>query len=90
MTGKHIRRLRGGLGLNQSDFGRILNVHAVSVSRWENGHMKPDRWTRCILRTIAGNLKRDPGRADRAKLRMDDDEPILALAELLKPVPRRI
>lgn len=32
-----MRRIREALGLSQAEIGRVLGVHAVTVSRWETG-----------------------------------------------------
>jgi transcriptional regulator with XRE-family HTH domain len=32
-----VRALRGRLGLTQPEFGRLVGVHRVTVSRWETG-----------------------------------------------------
>jgi transcriptional regulator with XRE-family HTH domain len=88
MKPRAIRRLRGAIGVTQTDFGRLLNAHQITVSRWENGHSPPDRWTRIVLRTIANNLQLEPVRAKLADAYMKDDLPIHALAVLLGPLPR--
>ena len=35
MTGAELKKHRKRLGLNQTELGKILGVHLVSVSRWE-------------------------------------------------------
>ncbi len=41
MLGKRIKELRLSLGLNQIEFGEILNVTKQSVSNWENENILP-------------------------------------------------
>ena len=45
----HYRDIRTALNLTQSDFGSMLNAHAVTVSRWEHGHCKPDRYQQAVM-----------------------------------------
>jgi transcriptional regulator with XRE-family HTH domain len=42
MTGAEIRTLRERLGLSQVDFGRLLNVRGMTVSRWERDDARPE------------------------------------------------
>jgi len=35
MTGAELKKHRNRLGLNQTELGKLLGVHFVSVSRWE-------------------------------------------------------
>jgi transcriptional regulator with XRE-family HTH domain len=88
MTPRRIRRLRGAVGASQHDFGRMLNACFTTVSRWENGHAEPDRWTGIVLRTMENNLQLEPVRAKLADAYLQDDLPIHALAVLLGPLPR--
>jgi transcriptional regulator with XRE-family HTH domain len=41
MTGQEIKTLRVDLGRTQEAFGKLVGVTAVTVSRWENGQVKP-------------------------------------------------
>ena len=41
MFGKNIRDLRISHGMNQVEFGKVLNVTKQSVSNWENGNILP-------------------------------------------------
>ena len=41
MRPKEIRAVREGLNLSQAVFGRLLNVPAVTVLKWEHGERKP-------------------------------------------------
>ena len=41
MFGTKIKALRLSLGMNQIEFGNILNVTKQSVSNWENGNIQP-------------------------------------------------
>ena len=44
MTKEEIRELRKRLGLTQEQFGKLLNAHPITVSRWESGEYKPDAY----------------------------------------------
>ncbi len=39
--GKGISDLRRSLGLGQNEFGQLLGVHGMTVSRWERGEYPP-------------------------------------------------
>lgn len=41
MLGYRIKELRTAQGLNQVEFGEMLNVTKQSVSNWENGNIQP-------------------------------------------------
>jgi len=48
--GDRIRRLRGRLGLTQTQFAQSLGVSFASVNRWENGQSRPSTlaWRRIV------------------------------------------
>lgn len=85
MSPQRIKVLRAKIGATQTDLGRMLNAHTVTVSKWETDRSVPDRWTRVVLRTIENNLQLDPARAEVAEAFIRDDLPIHALAVLLMP-----
>jgi DNA-binding XRE family transcriptional regulator len=39
--GSHIRSVREALMLTQTDFGKMLGTHYMTVSKWERGLMRP-------------------------------------------------
>ena len=41
MLSKRIRELRLFLGLNQVQFGQVLNVTKQTISNWENDNIQP-------------------------------------------------
>ena len=49
-----IRRLRNNLGLTQAHLAEILGVTVVTVSRWENGHVRPNRF---LLKSLSSFLQ---------------------------------
>lgn len=51
MTRDEVRRLREeGLSLNQAEFGQLLGVHAMTVSKWERGVLKPNPYQVALLK----------------------------------------
>jgi len=38
---KTIAKLRKSKGLSQEEFGKLLGVHKITVSRWERGDKRP-------------------------------------------------
>ena len=55
----YYRRIRDALGLTQSDFGSLVGAHAVTVSRWENGKLRPDAHQRALLASFQTAIDRD-------------------------------
>ena len=53
-----IKELRGNLGLTQKDFGEILNVHVVTVIRWEGGSSEPSPMACKLLDVLSQQQKR--------------------------------
>ena len=52
--GQRIRRLRKKLGLSQEELAEKVNVHAVTVSKWETEEQTPKT---LILKRLAAALK---------------------------------
>ena len=71
-----LARLRQRLGLSQSAFAQLLGVHAMTVSKWERGVLKPNTHQRRVLQALA----RAPERPKGAKGARD---PLRLLSELL-------
>ncbi len=46
---KLIPELRAAMNVSQEDFAKLLGVSSVTVSRWENGHVKPTKIVRIKL-----------------------------------------
>lgn len=47
-----IRALRQRLGLTQEAFAQRLCVASMTVSRWERGIRRPERWNEHLLRRL--------------------------------------
>jgi molybdopterin-binding protein len=71
-----LARLRQRLGLSQSAFAQLLGVHAMTVSKWERGVLKPSAHQQRVLKALA----RAPEREQGAKGVRD---PLRLLSELL-------
>ena len=54
MESKQIRELRQSKSLTQQQFADLLGVTSVTLSRWENGQVKPSRLGLARLRKLAG------------------------------------
>ena len=59
MGGDHYRRIREALGLTQSDFGSLVGAHSVTVSRWENDRVQPDRHQQSLIASFQQAIDRD-------------------------------
>lgn len=48
-----IKKLRGSLGLSQSDLAALLGTHTMTVSKWERGVLEPSEHHRRLLGAFA-------------------------------------
>ena len=81
-----IKQLRKILGLTQGQLARLLNVHPMTISKWEREVTYPDSYQFCMLQQFAIAACRNPaigkqamGYADKA-----GEGIIRALFEILK------
>jgi len=58
MTKEEIRGIRADLNLTQAQFGQLLGVHEITVSRWERGEFQPTPYQEVIMREF-GKVARD-------------------------------
>jgi len=59
MTKKKILSIRKALGLNQTEFGQLLNAHFVTVSRWESGALEPNAYQNALLTQFEEAIRRE-------------------------------
>ena len=60
MSPSDIKALREHLGINQAELGQLLNVHAMTISKWERGAATPNAWLihmMTMLTNYANNQK---------------------------------
>ena len=53
MNGQAIRQIRNQMGMNQAQFGSLVNAHFVTVSKWENDEASPDSYQLGMLQRFA-------------------------------------
>ena len=53
MNGQAIRQLRNQMGMNQAQFGSLVNAHFVTVSKWENDESSPDSYQLGMIKRFA-------------------------------------
>ena len=53
MTPKEVSGLRSQLGLSQVQFGQLLGVHPLTVSRWERGLLVPTPHQTALIESFA-------------------------------------
>lgn len=49
MKPKRIKKIRDKLQYNQVHLAQILDVHPITVSKWERGILKPSAWQESLL-----------------------------------------
>lgn len=47
-----ILELRAAMNISQEDLAKLLGVAVVTVSRWENGHSKPNKVIQVKLKRL--------------------------------------
>ena len=75
----NVRTIRTRLGLSQKDLAGLVGAHAMTVSKWERGLLKPTPHQRRLLATFAAAAERGVRAAERGKR----PEPVRFLASLL-------
>jgi len=60
LTGEEIRFLRKRLGKKQSDFATQIGIEVETMSRIENGHVKPSKRTDKLVRFYYAFASKDP------------------------------
>jgi molybdopterin-binding protein len=73
-----VRSLREKLGLSQAELAQVLGTHAMTVSKWERGLLRPNEHQRKLLKAFASAAERGP-RLEPAARR----DPVRFLSELL-------
>lgn len=69
MSATDVRKLRERLRMTQAQFGRVLGVHPLTVSRWERQEVHPDGATAQLLRVLETRSRgRQPSEEERDML----------------------
>lgn len=58
-----IAALRRALGLSQVEFGQLFDTHAMTVSKWERGILKPSAYQMALMRQFQSTAKAQQGLA---------------------------
>lgn len=53
MNGESITNLRKRLKLNQMEFGNLLGVHPMTISKWERGTLAPNHYQSALMQEFA-------------------------------------
>ncbi len=61
MTPKEILRIRRHLGLTQAQLSHLLDVHALTVSKWECDRLNPSAYQCALLRAFDQAETKRPG-----------------------------
>jgi transcriptional regulator with XRE-family HTH domain len=77
-------RTRESLDISQAALGRLLNVHAITIWKWENSVLHPNAYQMALLGAFGRAAKSDPAVGGRALIALDRDGVPAALLCLLK------
>lgn len=87
MTPDQIKATRKALGLIQSEFANLVNVHHVTVCRWEKGHKTPNPWQAELVGVLFETIPTIPQHVlSQIRSLLAASGPIAVLG-LLLPVP---
>lgn len=79
MAALDLKALRGRLGLSQGELAQLVGVHAMTVSKWERGMLRPAPHQKRLLLAFTAAAER----GIRAPTRGKRPDPVRFLAELL-------
>ena len=68
LTAEEGKRVRTGLGVNQNLLGRLVGVHAQTVSKWERGVSPVPPYQAALLRCFGFAIEKEPGVGTRANV----------------------
>ena len=60
MTADDVRSVRLSMGLTQTQFGRLLGVHGLTVSKWERGVLGPPHYQQALISSFRTAAERRP------------------------------
>lgn len=60
MSPERLRKVRLALGLTQTELGLLLNLHTVTMSRWESGLYSPDGHRVALMEAFERASKQSP------------------------------
>ena len=52
MSGAELRRIREGMGWTQEQLAKRLDIHRLTISRWEHDHVPIPRTVEMVLENI--------------------------------------
>ena len=76
-------RAREALGLTQAQLAALLDVHAITVSKWERSILIPSAWQEAILHNFRYAATKRPGIGAEVARLMAERGVIVALYTLL-------
>lgn len=77
---RSVKAVRVRLGLSQQELARLLGVHAMTVSKWERGVLKPNAHQSDLVQALARAAEDGLSAAARGGKKLD---PVAFLAEAL-------
>ena len=60
MTPEAMRAARVSLGVTQTEFANLLGVHALTVSKWERGLLRPTPYQEALIASFRRAADRKP------------------------------
>jgi molybdopterin-binding protein len=75
----NVKAIRTRLGVSQNELARLVGAHAMTVSKWERGVLKPSEHQARLLRAFRGAAERGVSVRERGK----KSDPLRFLSDLL-------
>src|SRR5436190_18167911 len=75
----NVKAIRARLGVSQSELARLVGAHAMTVSKWERGVLKPSEHQARLLRAFRGAADRGVSVRERGKR----GDPVRFISDLL-------
>lgn len=83
-----IRTVRESLGLKQKEFGALLDVHEMTVSKWERGQSSPSAYQKGLIQQFGKAAETEKFQSGEVKISdiLVTAGVVFALAVLLKNI----
>jgi len=82
--GKQVAGIRKSLGFTQAELASLFGVHALTISKWERGHLTPRPYPMAMLLAFEQGHKRCPTIGSRVRGILASEGPVAGVHMLLR------